>query len=178
MEMESLNSAFKQYYLENKRLVVYAAYSVLKNFAVAEDIASEVFINLYTHLLNGKQVKNIRGYLVASAKHRSLNYIRDAKKIIDLQPSVVDDGFEESANIKIFANEILNKLYCRNKRWFEIVTSYYILDLSVKEIASEMGCSEQAVRNVLTRSRDYLRTEYKDYIIITAFLFLYYYYCK
>lgn len=173
MCLDQLNSDFHNYYSENWRLTYYAAYEVLGNSAAAEDVAHDVFTKLYEYMLNGHPpIAKIHSWLAVSAKRRAYNYIRDNKRFTSLDTEFsINDSFENAEN-RIFTSDMLNRLYNRNERWFDIIDKYYILEMSTKEIASEYGCSEQAIRNTLHRAIEYLRKEYRLYDVLLLLIYL------
>lgn len=159
--MDQLNSDFHKYYFENWQFVFYITLKILKNREAAEDVTNDVFTSLYEYMLISRPpIKKIRPFLAVSAKRKAYNYIRDNNRFLPLDiVHTENDSFGIVEN-KLFTNHMLELLYRHNEKWFDIVEKYYILEISIKEIAKEYGCSEQAIRNALQRAKDYLRKNY------------------
>lgn len=171
--MDQINLAFKKYYFDNWRLVYYAAYNILKLREASEDVASDVFVNLYKQMLSKPIPEDkVKAWLVVSAKRRAYNYIRDNKRLVPLSEEHSDGISFLKADEKIFINDMLNRLHTRNQKWFDIISKYYLLGMSTAELAEEYGCSAQAISNAMQRARDYLRSEYKTTDISLLFFIL------
>lgn len=158
-----MNSDFHKYYFDNWQFVYYAALKILKNREAAEDVANDVFMSLYEYMLiNRPPIRKIRPFLAVSVKRRAYNYIRDNHRIFPIDTVFTENtspGISDAEN-RLFTGNMLESLYRQNEKWFDIVEKYYLLELSIKEIAKEYGCSEQAIRNMLQRAKDFLRKKY------------------
>lgn len=171
--MDQINSDFRRYYYENWQLVYYTAYKVLNIREAAEDVASDVFVSLYKQMLVKPVPEDkVRAWLVISAKRRAYNYVRDNKRFVSLDANTPGDNLYHRIDDNIFVSEMLNCLHRHNKRWFDTIVKFYLLGMSASEIAVENQCSEQAIRNILQRARDYLRAEYKSTDVSLLFVAL------
>lgn len=171
--MNQINSDFKRYYYDNWKLVYYAAYKILNIKESAEDVTSDVFVSLYKQMLIKPIAENkVRAWLVISAKRRAYNYMRDNKRFTPLDTDVPGNNLYHKIDDNIFVSDMLNCLHRHNKRWFDTIVKYYLLGMSASEIAVEYQCSEQAIRNMLQRAKDYLRSEYKSADVSLLFVAL------
>lgn len=159
--MSQLNSDFHKYYFENWQFVFKIARKILNNREAAEDITNDVFMTLYEYMqVSNPPIRKIRPWLAISVKRRAYNYLRDNKRLVPLSPELREENAPDNLENKLFAGDILNRLYHHNERWFDMMEKYYILEMSTREIAAEYGCSEQAVRNSLHRAKEFIRKEY------------------
>ena len=72
--------AFKQLVEKNQQLVVNICTGFLHNIADAEDIAQDVFIEVYLSVHKFREDAKISTWLYRIAVNKSLNHIRDNKK--------------------------------------------------------------------------------------------------
>lgn len=159
--MEQLNSDFHKYYYENWQYAYSTALKILKRKEAAEDVTNEVFTSLYEYMLNNHPpIRKIRPFLAVSIKRRSYNYIRDNKRFISMDSDLPKDNVLDLLENRIFTSDMLEDLFRHNEKWFDLVEKYYLLEMSIKEIAEEYHCSQQAIRNTLQRAKDYLRKNY------------------
>lgn len=158
--MRQIDLLFYDYYFKYWHLAYYAANRILKNRQAAEDVAEDVFETLYKTMLNDRPPQiNPGGWITVTAERKAFNYLRNNKRLVPLEQDVIESSFSHDTENRIFLSKMLDKLYKRNKKWFDIVDKYYILGMSTREIAKEYGCSEQAVRNCLQRAKAYLKKE-------------------
>lgn len=171
--MNKINSDFQKYYFEYWRLVYYAALKIVGIRETAEDVASDVFVNLYKQMLISPIPSDkVSVWLIVSAKRKSYNYIRDNKRLGPLDTEMLGNNPFLKIDERIFVSDMLNRLHRKSERWFDVVTKFYLLGRNTAELAEEYQCSEQAIRNVLQRARDYLRSEYRDTDVALLFFML------
>ena len=73
-------SAFKQLVVNYQQLVVNTCFGMVHNLEDAEDIAQDVFIEVYRSVNKFRADSKISTWLYRIAMNRSLNFIRDNKK--------------------------------------------------------------------------------------------------
>lgn len=143
-------------------------YIIIKcnNINDANDIIQEVYLEFW-NILNKKKVEedNIKSYLIGIAvnkikKHYSiLSKIKrinifDKNDDIDLINNIKDDIDIEDLVIKNDDWDVIWK-YIKNKKNKDIGKVFYLyykLELSIKEIASELNKSESYVKNLIYRT--------------------------
>ncbi|MCR8981837.1 RNA polymerase sigma factor SigX [Brevibacillus laterosporus] len=65
---------FKQYYVYVVKQIVW----IVKNQPIAEELAQEVFLQLYRN--DWKEIKNLSGWLIKSSTYVAYNYLRSEKR--------------------------------------------------------------------------------------------------
>jgi RNA polymerase sigma-70 factor (ECF subfamily) len=166
-------TAFKQLVDKYTQLVVNTCYGLLHNSEDAEDIAQEVFIEVYRSVHKFRADSKISTWLYRIAVNRSLNFIRDNKKNKWFQ-SFQDSVKEKNSNIpKLIAHdsenpdfnlekiqranmlyEAINKLPENQKIAFTL-NKYE--DLSYKEISEVMEISVSSVESLIHRAKKNLQ---------------------
>ena len=168
--------AFRQLFEENKRKVFSLAFQYTKNKEDAEDILQETFIKAY-HSLNKFKAQdntNFSSWLYRIGINASIDHLRKNKmkkdNYIDSDqiPSISsDEGFshpEHAVRIKEIRTKLeltLNKLP-KGQRMVFILRHYQ--QLSVKEIADYMECSEGSVKKQLFRAVETFKKKLKHLI--------------
>jgi RNA polymerase sigma-70 factor (ECF subfamily) len=161
--------AFKQLVVNYQKLVVNTCFGIVHNTEDAEDIAQEVFIEVFRSIQNFRADAKLTTWLYRIAVNRSLNFIRDNKRRKWFQPFEIGVS-EKSAQFKEIAgahyetpaSEMENKqratlLYqaidtlAENQKVAFTLNKYE--DLSYKEISEVMNLSVSSVESLIHRAK-------------------------
>lgn len=172
--------AFKKLVNTHQKLVVNTCYGMVQNREDAEDIAQEVFIEVYRNIENFRADAKLSTWLYRIAVNRSLNHIRDNKKhkwfqsfevevrgknreVMQASTENTDEPEYDLENKQraIILREAINSLPEKQKVAFTL--SKYE-DLSYQEIAAVMDLSVSSVESLLFRAKKGLQKKlYKCY---------------
>jgi len=162
-------TAFKKLVDNYQKLVVNTCYGLVHNREDAEDIAQDVFVEVYRNVQNFRADAKLSTWLYRIAVNRSLNYIRDNKKHKWFQS--FEDGEEtknrqlhqvktadsdepeydlENKQRAIILKEAIDGLPKNQKVAFTL--SKYE-ELSYQEIADVMDMSVSSVESLLFRAK-------------------------
>ncbi|MCL3781935.1 RNA polymerase sigma-70 factor [Prolixibacteraceae bacterium JC049] len=137
-------------------------YSELCNFihlyvhdtVISEEIAQNIFIYFWENRKKLKLTSSVKGYLFTTAKHRSLNHLRDKKEAISLSElnhaihdNQLTDQFIELEELKVLLNETIESLPDRCKAIYNLSRNE---GLTHKEIAAQLQITVKTVENQLT----------------------------
>ena len=165
--------AFKQLVEENQQLVVNICTGFLHNIADAEDIAQDVFIEVYLSVHKFREDAKISTWLYRIAVNKSLNYIRNNKKHKILKS--IDNFFTSDKNIEkeipdnsssqpeeIIENKERSQILRssinslpKNQKIAFTLNKYD--DLSYKQIAEIMDLSLSSVESLIHRAKKNLQ---------------------
>ena len=147
---------------------------------ISEDLSSEVFFKVYNNLeTKNLDSKSFKFWIYKIAKNQLIDYFRKTKKesenilLIDWQDdtednSIIENNFflKHSAIIKkelSFENqkliEVINKLTPLQKNIIELI---FIMDFDYETIANILGKKQSAIRGILFRAINTLRSELKN----------------
>lgn len=172
--------AFKQLVENYQRLVVNTCFGMVHNTEDAEDIAQEVFIEVFRSIHKFRADAKISTWLYRIAVNRSLNFIRDNKKsrwFQSFEDSVQDKNRElqnitsskadqpefqlENKQRAILLHEAIDSL-AQNQKVAFTLSKYE--DLSSQEISEVMDLSVSSVESLLHRAKKNLQKKlYKCY---------------
>jgi len=172
--------AFKRLVERHQKLVVNTCYGLVQNREDAEDIAQDVFIEVYRNIDSFRADSKISTWLYRIAVNRSLNYIRDNKKhkwfrsfedevtaknkqLQQLESSKTEQPEYELENKQraIILQEAISSLPQNQKIAFTL--SKYE-ELSYQEISQVMELSVSSVESLLFRAKKNLQKKlYKCY---------------
>lgn len=130
------------------RVCVFAA-SIIKNDAVAADIAQEVFIRLWEKKLTFNNINSFKAYLYKTIRNACLNYLRDKIVSSDIDKIGDIDSNENNIESLIIEAEISAKLFesimLLPKARREIML-LRIDGMSIEDIADELKVSLNTVK--------------------------------
>ena len=167
--------AFKMLVETYQKLVVNTCFGLLQNTEDAEDIAQEVFIEVFRSIQNFRADAKLSTWLYRIAVNRSLNHIRDNKrrkwfqsfddvvkeKNLQLNHYASENPGTELENLQRanILHEAIGALPENQKTAF---TLHKFEDLSYKEIAEIMEMSLESCRNLIYRAIRTLRENVLD----------------
>jgi len=169
--------AYDTFVQKYQGLVVNTCYGYLFNREDAEDLAQDIFIDVYTGIKNFKAESKISTWLYRIAINKSIDYIRKKKRIkrfghltsiftnegntIEIQDNTENpqNTIEQSERIKIL-NIAISKLP-QNQNTAIRLSKFE--GLASKEIAEIMDLSNSAVESLLHRSKTNLRSMLQKY---------------
>jgi RNA polymerase sigma-70 factor (family 1) len=146
------------------------AYSIIKSWESAEEIASDVFMNVWKHRERLLQVDNLKVYLYVSAKNIALNYLTKAARTphFSLDELAVDFSVSYATPEQIFISgemvrrieAAVNALPPKRKMIFKLIREdglkykevAQILDISVNTIDVHMAQALKKISEVINLS--------------------------
>lgn len=161
--------AFRYLFEDNKRRILNLAYQYTKNLEDSEDIVQDTFIKAY-HSLEKFKVgadTNFSAWLYRIGINCSIDHLRKNKRQKDnIMPTDDMDGLSAPTNTSNPDNahhkrEVREKLeqvlHTLTKRQRMIFILKHYQELSIKEIAEYMECSEGSVKKQLFRAVSVLK---------------------
>lgn len=165
------SSAFDDLYTATQKSVYYHAFQILKNEDDALDAVQDTYVTAFNTLGDLKAPEAVGSWLNTTVTHICLNKIRGSKKDIY---SLDDEDFiyepeapaeEQPENIteKDSTSEIIASFIDKLPDVQKTTVIYYYYDnMSVKDIAEAMGCSENTVKSRLNYARKTLEGNIRD----------------
>lgn len=151
--------------------VVHFLYRMVLNQAVSEELAQEVFLRVYRSRATYEPTAKFTTWLFRIATHLALNWIRDGKKekgqeslneellegverqVADPQPSI-----EQELVTQVKLREVRQAVEALPAKQRAAVLMHKYQGLGYSEIARVLRCSESAVKSVLFRAYETLRS--------------------
>ena len=144
----------------------------------AKDIVHNVFVNLWNRRDEVDMETSLKSYLFQGVHNRSLNYIRDTKKLVqfDAPQNEAELGLYldakdhlESSEAERRINQALDNLPDKCK---EIFLMNRFDGLKYQEIAEKLNISVKTVETQMSRALKTLRERLSDMIAVLVFFFL------
>ena len=164
-------SDFDRIYQKYVDLVHYTAYSIVRDYHLAQDVCQEVFIKVYRAIerLNEKSVK---GWLMVVTRLTAIDTLRKRTGRRRANPEIEEtDSYQEPFSedrilddylMKEFTSQLFLALYEKNKEWYEIVMKLDVEDVPAAEVARELGISVNHLRVKHYRARAWLREKFGE----------------
>lgn len=170
------NSLFQEHYTH----LCNFSYQFTLDTEASKDVVQKVYIDLWNKRAQYDPNKSIKSYLFTSVRNRSLNYIRDQKKLTSLSLEhiyedsliVTEEEDIDQENLSKIVNQALDSLSDKVKEVF-LMSRYQ--GMKYKEIAEELDVSQKTVEAHISKAMKILRTFVKDnelYLILIFTLFV------
>lgn len=158
-DASAFDELFRRYYPD----LVYTANRFVRSESEAEDIVQELFFSLWKRRSNlPEDLSAVGGYLHRSARNRSLNYLRDQKRIPIDEGEIPADAIAEGLpSDNLDQLDLQQRLHQAIDRLPERCRLVFVMskleDMSQKEIADALDISTKTVENQMTRAYRFLR---------------------
>jgi RNA polymerase sigma-70 factor (ECF subfamily) len=171
-------AVFEQLFKKHFRELHAYAFSLLKDWDVAEEIVQALFLKLWEKNEWSHIQTSIKSYLYKSAYHDSLNYIRRQKVQLRYQTitahSMKNHTDDAASKLKMgeleqHLNKALDKLPEKCRAIFHLSR---FEELKYQEIANQLNISIKTVETHMGKALRILRKEMKEFLpLITLMLF-------
>jgi RNA polymerase sigma-70 factor (ECF subfamily) len=156
---------------KHRNAVMHFLYRMVQNQAVAEELAQEVFLRVYRSRGNYEPTAKFTTWLFRIATHLGLNWIRDGRNETKREPSddiaglastweVADKSHtvEQELVYQAKLREVRQAIECLPAKQRAAVVMHKYEELDYVQIANVLRCSESAVKSLLFRAYESLRT--------------------
>lgn len=157
MEQDQLEKLYIEYYRE---LYLYA-FSLCKDYHLAQDLASDTFYKAILSL--DDNVSYIKYWLFRVCKNLFIDFTRKDKEFSDSNRLNEIPAIEDSPLDKLIDSEEKKKVYQLvmglQPSFREVIILYYYCDFSISEISKTTGFTESNTKVLLFRARKRLRSQ-------------------
>jgi len=155
---------------KHRSSVVHFLYRMIQNYAVAEELAQEVFLRVYRSRSTYEPTAKFTTWLFRIATHLALNSLRDGKndrlqehldddtndmpvrQVSDRRPSV-----EQAMVYEARLDEVRQAVAALPEKQRAAVLMHKYEEMEYTQIARVLSCSESAVKSLLFRAYETLR---------------------
>lgn len=155
----------------HRQPIVNFLYRMVQNQPVAEELAQEVFLRVYRSRATYEPTAKFTTWLFRIATHLALNWIRDGRKekgqeslnedllegverqVADRQPTV-----EQEMLYEVKLREVREAIGALPTKQRAAVMMHKYEELEYSQIAQALHCSESAVKSLLFRAYETLRS--------------------
>ena len=155
---------------KHRTSVVHFLYRMVQNYAVAEELAQEVFLRVYRSRESYEASAKFTTWLFRIATHLALNALRDgrneklqerlddqspdmpARQVSDARPTV-----EQKMVYQVRLDEVRRAVATLPEKQRAAVLMHKYEEMEYSQIARVLSCSESAVKSLLFRAYETLR---------------------
>ncbi|MBM3763401.1 MAG: sigma-70 family RNA polymerase sigma factor [Acidobacteria bacterium] len=161
---------------KHRKPVIHFLYRMVQNQAVAEELAQEVFLRVYRSRESYEPTAKFTTWLFRITTHLALNHVRDRRK--DKLHDSIDEKVEEGAPRQLADREAnVEQQMLRQARLGQIkaavdelpekqrgaVLMHKYQEMDYSQIAAVLGISESAVKSLLFRAYESLRSRLRHF---------------
>ena len=158
-------SYFEQVYEKTHRSLIRYAIVHLDDPTDAEDVLQNVYVDFYRRVerYGHFDILSSEAFLIRMLKHEIIeNYKERERRRLRFVDEIREDRipaepFEDVVMDRALAEEILRNAKALPKEMYRTFVLYYGYEMSVSEIAVELGVSREAVKSRLLRARNALK---------------------
>lgn len=169
-------TAFNTIYNRYSKMLYLYIFSKLDTGEISKDVLQELFISLWEKRHTLSIHESLKSYLYQAARHKIVDiyrknatyrkYLQQLIEHFDAQPHTIT----ESIDYKTKTQELFEAINHLPERMKEVFMLSRFENLTVEQIASRLGLSQQTVKNQITKALKILRANYaKSDIILIIF---------
>lgn len=163
--------AFEQIYRKYAPNLFQAAFNILKETAICEDIIQELFMTLWTkrHDLN---ISNLRPYLYKATRNNVLMVVRSNQVQVNIQTlEALTSHYSSSDDLMVreLQHSLDQSLEQLPEKCRQIFQMSRFQQLSHKEIATQLNISVKTVENQIGIALKRLKVLLRDFIYLLVF---------
>jgi len=149
--------AFEELYNRYSSKIYTYIRKILNNSPASDDIFQETFIRFYEFSKKCKEMTNVIGFLIKTARNLCLNE-KNSKNSSHLDISNFNFAYYDKSYEKTEINELINiGLDALPDKYREVLVLREFMDFSYQEIADILGISMPVVRIRIFRAKNKLR---------------------
>ena len=156
-----IHNQLEELYIKYHREVYLYAFSLCKDYHLAQDLTSDTFFKAMLSLDDNKS--HIKYWLFRVCKNLFLDYIRKDKKFSETDSLESIMIIEETPLDKLIESEEKKQLYRMimglRPSYREILILYYYCDFTLAEITKATGLTEGTAKVLLFRARKKLKVQ-------------------
>ncbi|MCL6548921.1 MAG: sigma-70 family RNA polymerase sigma factor [Alicyclobacillus sp.] len=143
--------------------VINFAYSYVRNYHVAQDIAQDVFLRALTKLSTFRGESSVKTWLLSITANRCKDHLRSwavrHERLAEESrlPESAGGDTERDVLDRLQRDQLWAAVHRLPVKYREAIVLYYARELSTREVAEALGTTEQAVRTRLHRGRALLK---------------------
>jgi RNA polymerase sigma-70 factor (ECF subfamily) len=161
MHSQETEKLFLQVYDEHADAIYRFCYFRLFNKEKAEELSQEAFMRTWEYLASGKKVDNIRAFVYRVARNSIVDYFRKKKELSldELHEQGFDVSLEDASRWEniIDGRDAIRAISLLDEKYRDVLLLRHVDGLSVKEIASVVGETENAISVRLHRGMKQLK---------------------
>ena len=157
MQTAEQNDAFSALYRQHIQTVYNIALSYLKNPAEAEDVASDVFVQLLESGMTFADDTQARAWLITVTRNRCKNHLKHWLRRRRASEEVMEQIPVENAEPEL--RQVMEAV-CRLPERYRLPLMLFAVEgYSVRETAEILHLNESTVRTRIARAREMIRKE-------------------
>ena len=159
---------FERLFEKYRKLLLYKAYGILYDYALAEDAVNEAFIRIYKNLNKIDDIESSRAasFLVTIVKNTALTILEKQKKYVtqdsDIEPESDDNDTGDTVLSGLITSDMLKLVDSLKEELRDPFLLKYAQDLSHKEIALLLNISENNVTVRIHRAKSKLAKMFRE----------------
>lgn len=132
---------------------------------VSEDITQDIFLKIWQHLVDKKNIKSFQAFIFRIARNTVIDYYRSSKQELPLEYLSEAVGVDEIAIItdqNVDVAMLLKQINKLKPEYQEVLLLRYVEDMSIEDMAQVMDKDKNNIRVILHRALSKLKAIIKE----------------
>lgn len=160
-------TALERLYSEYSRDVYRYLFSLCRSAELAEDLTSEVFLEIVRSLAGFRGESDVKTWLFSIARRRWFNHLKRKKRSVETEAleNLIEESGSRSAEESYLNKELVKRVYELINAERETPKNVALMRIdgySFYEIGNALGISESSARVMFFRTKEKLRAALKE----------------
>jgi RNA polymerase sigma-70 factor (ECF subfamily) len=153
------SDAFSFFYDQYVTRIYRFVFIKVSNKQVAEDLTQEIFLKVWQHLVDKKDIQNFQAFIFRVARNSIIDYYRRAYRqelpldyVDETKHEALIDDKTEDLDKSLDSEKLLKQLKSLKAEYQEVLLLRYVEDMSIEDIASILQKDKNNVRVLIHRA--------------------------
>lgn len=174
--LQNNEHAFKQLYQMYYPRVVYFITSIVKTRIIAQDLAQDVFVNIWTNKKQLDPTLNLNNYIFVVSRNVAINHLKKKMLLLysSIKPEQLDISVDNTIENDLFAKEIslliemiVSEMPAQQQRIYRLSREK---GMSNEEIANLLNISKKTVENQISLALKDIKQAISIHLIFAFYL--------
>jgi len=158
---EEERRSFEALYQKYRRLMRAAAMKLLSDPQDAEDAVQQAFLSIMKHFHKFSRIDcpETRAYVVITVERKALDSRRAKRRVLPMEPEELRPGLEAPQTGDNGLADALTRLPARYR---QVLLLRFAYGYTTRELAREMGMTQEAVQKLIWRAKQALEKLYEE----------------
>lgn len=161
-DRDTQEEGFETIYYKYAKLAFACIYKIVGNYQDSEDLVNETFLALFNSRNRLLETKNIKYYIVVSAKNNAINFVKKKKLEIVKDDNLIYDETESTYDDGGFDDLVSTLKKILNDEEFQIIYYHVVMETNFEALGKAMSKNTNTIKTIYYRAIEKVNKWYDE----------------